>query len=80
MLSRKKIFVFHGSERGNGLFFRGKCRDCKEVRVISDKLVAIEIVIKNVILYYTQNCKMPEDVDFLKIVSNGLRGFGKVKV
>lgn len=61
-------------------FLGEKCWDCKEVRVISDKLVAIEIVIKNVILYYTRNCEIPEDVDFLKIVSNGLRGFGKVNL
>mgnify|MGYP007078740992 CR=1 FL=1 len=32
-------------------FSKGKCRECKEARAINNKLVAVEIAMKNAILY-----------------------------
>ena len=55
-------------------FSKGKCRECKEARAINNKLVAVEIAMKNAILYYKQDFKVPEAVDFRKKVEQFLTG------
>ncbi len=61
-------------------FSKGKCRECKEARAINNKLVAVEIAMKNAILYYKQDFKVPEAVDFRKKVEQFLTGNNAIEI
>lgn len=61
-------------------FQKGKCKNCAEAGAINNKLVAIEIAIKNAILFYKQDFKIPEEKDFRKKVEQFLQGNNAIEI
>lgn len=61
-------------------FSNNKCKDCKEARAINNKLVAVEIAMKNAILYFKQDFKVPGQQDFRQKVEQFLVGNNSIEI
>ena len=61
-------------------FQKGKCKGCIEAGAINNKLTAVEIAMKNAILYYKQDFKVPEIKDFRKKVEQFLQGNNAIEI
>ena len=61
-------------------FRNGKCKGCPEAGAINNKLVAVEAAIKNAILYFKQDFKVPSGEDFKKKVELFLKGNNAIEI
>ena len=61
-------------------FRNAKCKGCSEAGAINNKLVAVETAIKNAILYFKQDFKVPSGEDFKKKVELFLKGNNAIEI
>lgn len=69
-----------GESVRSSCFQKGKCKNCVEAKAVNNKLTAIEIAMKNAILYFKQDFKVPENKNFKSKVEQFLLGNNAIEI